>query len=552
MFFAIDEVSNLHIPEQGSGHAELNIPVALKRVTALMVKEPVWTFVLSTKKPPAFLAPSIKSDSSRRMSTAELVRVRPFFAFTFSIGERNKMRNDRDAQLKMPLAKFSLAANICKTGRPLWQTYGTNGEDGHISEQGLRSMVMQKLLDKGDGEPNCTSTTHCLALLSSRLTLDLVFNSEGSADLEETLIHRNLRVISDIHPTTGYAKSCWLEEPIISEAASHWFRLDTLKKWDAVVTKCYNNCFIVGMVDRGRTGELCGQIVFLVGRDLLFRSNEQGSTFMSNDEEHLRCAGLFTLKELLTSTFTHSQLLLTTPAQMYTAKGLVGDTKITVTSHLAHGYLNYNHFVDTSETLSAATLPDFLHGLLLHQAGAQLRPGQAGLDLLIPVYCGNPNEPFDKSKLGAIAIQMKDRDKKSQWHLDSKKLGDSLRAIIPAGMPVLAIMLEMGLDTGNCRKPVEATRSFRKTIFAFRICDQGTKTYKYMTKDFQDTLRRVLDFTQYESTDIQAKISAGNVPFKFHSFADRFPEDEEEEEEKGIPAESSGAESSEDGDSDDE
>lgn len=125
--------------------------------------------------------------------------------------------------------------------------------------------------------------------------------------------------------------------------------------------------------------------------------------------------------------------------------------------------MNFTHFVDTSQTLTQEQLPAFLHGLLMHQAGAQPLPGQAVLDLLIPIYCGNPGEIFDESKLGALAIQIKSFKDRNAWDLDSPKVELIAKGIFPEPMPVVRMMPELGIKTTPLKKIVRKSLKRQKS-----------------------------------------------------------------------------------------
>ena len=542
LFFCFDEISNLQDPHtKESGYSDLNVPVALKRVISMMIDIPVWSFVLSTRKPLTVLAPPVTRDPSSRVRSALRIPVRPFFAFTTGVGQRIRMQTQRAQELSRPLSDFSLVQNVCQHGRPLWQSYGDTRESPMSSIE-IRSMVLSKLLDRQGNPiptPDLEARSDVLAILSARLTLDLVFNDDDSSVLEETLIHSKLRVITDIDPTTDYVKSAWVEEPIVSEACAGYFSGDRStslcrEKWLDSLTLLYDQCLTVGLVDRGRTGELVGQMLLLMGRDNVF-ANDKDDRSARPDGNNLTWASPFKLSTFLELTFTKCDDILKTPARIYAmnpqsgkSEELPPDGSRTTATLLGQGWLNFTHFVDTDQSLTKEELPEFLHGLLMHQAAAQLKPGQPGLDLLVPIYCGNPKLPFDRANLGALAIQIKNSKDRNVWNLDSEKLQKIMPYIFPDDMPVLAIMLELGVETTPRKSTIEATRSYRNNLFSFRIIDKSQATFKFMSNaKLVKLINKILKARDYEETDPQARVWTGNLPFRRHTFAARYPDEDE-------------------------
>lgn len=144
-----------------------------------------------------------------------------------------------------------------------------------ISANNLRAMKIVNLIGHNK-HPDLAERNEVLAILSARLALDLVFNAESSASIEEALIHSHLRFIHHIHPTNGLIKSCWIQEPIVSEAAAEFFMLGgarnpCMEVWYEALATVYAQCFTAGLIDRGRTEELVGQVLLLImERDMVF------------------------------------------------------------------------------------------------------------------------------------------------------------------------------------------------------------------------------------------------------------------------------------------
>ena len=118
------------------------------RVISMMIDIPLWSFVLSTRKPRTILAPPATRHPSSRIRMDLRILVRPFFAFTTDLGQRTRTKTHRSQECELAVVGFQLGAECL----PLWQSYGDNDESP-MSSIKIRSMVLSKQLEKTSPPP---------------------------------------------------------------------------------------------------------------------------------------------------------------------------------------------------------------------------------------------------------------------------------------------------------------------------------------------------------------------------------------------------------------
>ena len=87
-----------------------------------------------------------------------------------------------------------------------------------------------------------------------------------------------------------------------------------------------------------------------------------------------------------------------------------GTSVLLIPHKIREACMDFNHFVPTDENLTPEVIPGLLHDLLRRSAAMQLAHNQPTYDKLIPIYFGNPDEPFKVSCCGVILVQDKNKD----------------------------------------------------------------------------------------------------------------------------------------------
>ena len=522
LFLVLDEIANL----EGS-QDQPDIPSAIRRAIRLFRHCKVWSFFLSTRKPLTYLAPSTAADRSWRISNEGLLRIRPYFAFATSLGVKNRMAVNRAEELTKPLAEFNHVRHMAGFGRPLWAAYLSEAAaDGagslqDVSGEVMRSKVIRKLLGKHSYDSE--QQGQILAILSARLTLNLCFNTASLSDLEERLIDWHLRWVKDIHSKSGYVTSATLQEPTVSEAATAVFCRNIQTSWSQSIKNMHEQSYSNGAVNRGNSGELVAQMILCMGRDHAFQGSKGGSVFLPKSPHHMKFAAAINVEAFLAALFVDAHIILNSPATVNTGGGDSKDPTLTVAGVFEHAVINFTHFIDTAAELEGPNMLDFLHGLLMQQAAAQLKPGQDVLDLLIPVYRGDINAPFDPAQLAALAIQVKNRKGQSNFNTSKDTTRREFFQEKLGMIPVIAIMLDLGHESRLYKSNVSPNTSCYKTHFSFHVAGNGPKTFLPVTDGMEKVLRKILGVPGTEKVDDQAELSELNELFNAHSFSERFP-----------------------------
>lgn len=107
-----------------------------------------------------------------------------------------------------------------------------------------------------------------------------------------------------------------------------------------------------------------------------------------------------------------------------------------------NAYFNFTHFTHTDQNIKPRNMESLLHGLMHAQAALQCSFRQPVWDLLIPIYFGNPGDPFEPSRLSAMLVQVKNRTKRGKFSLSAPDYKSHFPENFP--QPVLSILLELG------------------------------------------------------------------------------------------------------------
>lgn len=263
-FIALDETSNLHKKD----NPEPTILVGFRRIFRLLRRIPVWTFVLSTKRPLHHVAPAVAMDLSARIKAQVYRRVPPFYAFLASLSFFDISTSMLQKERQKSILEFSSVNHLARIGRPLWQSYLTSRPQ--VSADDALSFVDLKLFCGQTFDP--ANDLMLVAFLSNRVALDPCLNRLESTSLEERSVSSHLRWISHVHTTTGIFKTITLEEPIVCAAAARAVCTPSAAgSWKTIMMKVFERLCTPGLIDRGRTGELFLRCVFINARDTMFR-----------------------------------------------------------------------------------------------------------------------------------------------------------------------------------------------------------------------------------------------------------------------------------------
>ena len=340
MFLTFDEISTIC-------EASLEPYTALRRIIRVMSDHPIWTFVLSTKSPLGFVAPSSSKDASSRVNMADLLRVPPFYTFPMDIEASRAMTENPDRMKSLPMAEYNRLSHLVLYGRPLWFAYRNYGCAS------IRSLALSKLLCEPSSFFKPWNEHHASAALSTRLCLDPCTKDSASVSLRNTAVTSHLRLILRMDSDHGLIQTLSPHEPILAEAVA--YLLNSAKKPDGAVHSLWHETLNTlrtriltpALIDKETIGELVSRLLLILAHDraLVPRAHE----------DFAFCSHL-TVSDFLQSLFNSSH------------KSIL-ETGMTVTTRaILDGHINFSHFVSTRTALSSDSMLDLLHNPLMEHA----------------------------------------------------------------------------------------------------------------------------------------------------------------------------------------
>lgn len=464
LVMAIDEASGLLGPENSSGKLSAGLYYALNRIISCLQKYPIWFFFLSTQTEIRMLIPpedierdgNICNDPSARLDVkTSLQCFPPFLALQLDIEDRKRMQNQvfRREELQKSLNEFAAPEHMAMFGRPLWLGFDA---------QNLNDLTMSKLVGGKDAPYDPRNVHHVFAALSFRFSLDPCLQNPRSLPLTRTAVNSHLRVVISMDQETGVMETITPSEPIMAKAAMDCLLLK--QNWSESIKTLTNELLENGLIEKGLKGELYSRWLLILAHDLVRKT----------------ClAPTFTVRQFLTALYaeTHHQLVECIPSQLLNAK------------------MNFNHFVPVGENLKPKAIPGLLRDLFRRSAGMQLASGQPTYDILIPVYFGDPEKPFEMPQCGVIMIQVKNReeattpksifgesfidaqDNSASQENEQKQKSRPLRhteyfILHDLKYPILFLLFDLGVEAKRV-KPVQVSRSIEESPTIWVVHSRG-------------------------------------------------------------------------------
>jgi hypothetical protein len=380
LLVVFDEVSSL-LDKEGRAAGRY---IALNRlISCISMDHNVWYFFLSTESkldrilPPDYAprhgpAPDIPS----WCGDFQLKRYPPFTEFTVDIHDIKK------GLLLTPenedMSGFASAKHMARFGRPLWSIYDCPNK-----------IAATKIIG---GNPyrayDAFSVDQVFAVLSVRLCLDMNLANPVTLTLSQTAVNIYMRMVDSMDPSTGIMFTTTPSEPILANAAMrHLCRgmswAFSIKTFTAELLGC-------GVIDKGRKGELYSRLILTLAHDSIAGLDAPDASFS-------KVLPTFTVETFLKALYVKS----------YHAAidHIDGD--------ILKARMNFLSFTSTEEYLTTESFERLCYILLRRCAVLQLAPQQKSYDHLLPFCNGDPDQPFDPTKVGAILVQVKNRKEMS-------------------------------------------------------------------------------------------------------------------------------------------
>jgi len=204
--------------------------------------------------------------------------------------------------------------------------------------------------------------------------------------------------------SNGIVSTCAPSEPMLAIAAAHLLNV-TGKVYKEALQYLVHHLILKGVVlERGMQGELLARILLMVARD---RALVNGDTdcaapivrqpLLSKTHEGGSWVQTVTLKEFLTTLVPGIDRSHTLKLNPETPNMLSWADKYR---------LNFTHFIQLTDVITQLS-PEFLFYCWCRGVALQCALLQPVFDILVVIYSGNLDKPFNEKHLGIVAIQVK-------------------------------------------------------------------------------------------------------------------------------------------------
>jgi predicted transcriptional regulator len=362
---------------------------ALNRIISSLKTFPMWFFFLSTESQVGTLIPAndvkrtgnYSSEGSARIATTgglSLERFPPFLGLQLDVEDRKRMLQpvSQTKELCKKMNEFAQPEHMAMFGRPLWFGY---------DPENMNQLAKLKLVGGRQGTPyDARDVHHVFAALSFRLSLDVCLQNPTTHSLARTAVDSFMRVVISMDQETGVLDTVTPSEPVVAEAAME--HLCKNYNWSDSIKTLAEELLDKGLIEKGMKGELYSRFILILARDWI-------QTNTTLPKSVARPQATFTVQQFLMALYgdDHRKSVEALPPKILEA------------------WMNFNHFVPTDENLTSEVIPELLHDLLRRSAALQLAHNQPTFDKLIPIYFGNPDQPFDVSCCGVILVQDKNK-----------------------------------------------------------------------------------------------------------------------------------------------
>ncbi|KAL3711853.1 hypothetical protein TMatcc_000546 [Talaromyces marneffei ATCC 18224] len=378
LIVAFDEVASLLSED------EYNIRyIALNRILSCISKgNPFWYLFMSTESKIDHLLPpdSVSSDQSKfpshRPSSRGDFTLNRFPSFTTFACDIDDLKKNSTLYPKTEsMFTFTSIGFMARFGRPLWLAFE---EPQLVATEKILGTKQSKRL-------NPYVQQEVLAVLSNRLYLDFNMANPTTLPLAQDAVNCYMRDVISIDPSSGVLHTRTPNEPILSYSAMRHLFSD-VSIWPQAIETFTQQLLDRGAIEKGEEGELFSRLIFTLSHDRLVRSHIIDGKFQPS---HLT----FKVRDFL------HELYATEYHQIIDE----------IEEGILDAHMNFLSFSSTAEYLTGRSFQNLCYTLLRRSSALQLAPQQRTYDQLLPFYVGNPDEPFDTKKVGAILVQVKNR-----------------------------------------------------------------------------------------------------------------------------------------------
>ncbi|RPA80219.1 hypothetical protein BJ508DRAFT_327532 [Ascobolus immersus RN42] len=515
IFLSFDGITNLITETKtryGGGETDqcqLELFLWLRRILRLLREFPVWSLFIST-------------DSSLNRIDREYGESRvpaPFISFPFDMELDRRCTEDAHIDLQESLRGFTSMQHMTATGRPLWHAFRRSSYTHFVS------LAEQKLISSDSYTPS--NDNQVLAVLSNRICLEFRLTNGnrvaslpfampgGMSSFLRTSVQSHLRVILETDSKHSLIRTHVPSEPIVAEAAASLLnkrataRLDHRGPEDGSTadSNWIDAVEVLGwwlmskaLIEKGKSGVTASMLLLVYTRDLLL--SERNADEFKYSQPFLVADFL---RKLLQPQDAEDVLI-------SLSNSTKGDS-VNFESTYHTTYMNFTHFTSTTSVLEPSSILDLVHGLLQHHAALQLHDDY--WDLLIPMYCGNPDEEFNRKHLGVMLVQVNDQKQKLGHKVPASVYQRIFKSV---GLQVCTVILELGSEKSGTKQ----LSSFDSSHYSFAFFGYRD-TYGCMEGSFGTNFGNVLRAsTSPQYKEYERDVANRLVNFQYHTFERRF------------------------------
>jgi hypothetical protein len=409
---------------------------ALCRILRELRSLPIWSFFLSTQSQMEDIAPPMLRYQSGRVRGGQHQRCEPFVYFQTDVEICDRLATEPlyEKEMVKSLSFFSTQDHMLLFGRPLWEVYkGTSW--GNVREFALHKLLCGSQFDARDHQ-------QAFAAIASRISLDPCRDAKGSTEFTAKAVDSHLRILTATNIQDGFFTTITPSESIVAEAvaglmAEPFGPSTGFRNWSQSISTMANSLVNTGFVNKGLKGELYARLLCILARDMVFASSMPDGPFP--------CAQPFSTFALVQRLFGTTWVDSFSVANVPPSRGRPKSKKKPFPSFEAafrSSHMNFSYFVQTNDALvpDHTRMKELLHSLMYSQKALQLHPHQRTWDLLLPIYSGAPDKSFDRSKVSAIVVQVKNSKTKHQV-----VIGTEYKSFFGSGCPVIYLLLDLGV-----------------------------------------------------------------------------------------------------------
>ncbi|KAF8323466.1 uncharacterized protein EI90DRAFT_3292349 [Cantharellus anzutake] len=435
-FIYIDEAHTLTKDPKGSGR-DRSAYHALGHVLRWVRSQPFFTLFLSTNSKLRSLAPTPSLHPSTR-DWGFTTLFAPYTELPFDIFSHGICSQLDEGQVPVTLDRMCSVEEMARFGRPLWYSQYRHKVD---ENDNIFVFAMGKLNPKQGAQKEPKDVHATLAALDIRIQLSFDVSREVARSRVSTLVESYMRVVYAVPEHREFMHSGYPSEPVLAEVAARLLNLDDSSgastahppiayRGPTILNDAYGD----ELLARGERGEAVGRLLVTIAHDRVLMRDP--APFEDEAVFHVPIKVVDFLKSLFNGRY-HKAILGALPVA-------TRDGADTLQIAYKDAYISFSHFAQAGD--SKVVQIKYLSKLLLRGAAFNCQAQQRSVDLIIPVFFGNPErDSIHPLNTSVLQIQIKNRRHVPAGDVYvNPTISDPNRE-----KPVLSLFLELGASESS-------------------------------------------------------------------------------------------------------